>query len=156
YLWPAMWGNAFNEDDPENPRLANDYGIVMGTSHYEPMLRAQAEFDRRHPPGDWNYATHPELLRQFWRQGVRRNKNYESVITPGMRGRDDTPLPGGDTVEQSVKLLDRIIAEQRKILSEEVNPHVERVPQVWCLYKEVQDTYEHGLRVPDDVTLLWS
>jgi GH35 family endo-1,4-beta-xylanase len=156
YLWPAMWGNAFNEDDPANPKLASDYGIVMGTSDQEPLLRAQAEFDRRHPPADWNYATHPELLRQFWREGVHRNKNYESVITIGMRGRDDTPMPGGATVEQSVKLLAEIVAAQRKILAEEMNPRVEQVPQVWCLYKEVQDYYEHGLRVPDDVTLLWS
>jgi hypothetical protein len=156
YLWPAMWGNAFNEDDPLNPRLANDYGIVMGTSHQEPMLRAQGEFDRRYPAANWNYATHPELMQKFWREGVSRNKNFESIITMGMRGRNDTPMLQGATVEQSMELLEKIVAEQRKILAEEMNPRVEQIPQMWCLYKEVQEYYERGLRVPDDVTLLWS
>jgi hypothetical protein len=156
YLWPAMWGNAFNEDDPRNPQLAHDYGIVMGTSHQEPMLRAQAEFDRRYPAANWNYTTHPELMQQFWREGVRRNKNFESIITIGMRGRDDTPMIEGATVQQSMELLEKIVAEQRRILAEEMNPPVEHIPQIWCLYKEVQEYYERGLRVPDDVTLLWS
>jgi GH35 family endo-1,4-beta-xylanase len=156
YLWPAMWGNAFNEDDPRNAKLANDYGIVMGTSHQEPMLRAQAEFDHRYRPAEWNYATHPALLQQFWREGIRRNKDFESVITIGMRGRDDTPMIEGATAEQSMALLEKIVAEQRKILADEMNPRVEQVPQLWCLYKEVQGYYELGLRVPDDVTLLWS
>ncbi|MBV9124316.1 MAG: glycosyl hydrolase 115 family protein [Planctomycetes bacterium] len=156
YLWPAMWGSAFNEDDPENPRLADEYGIVMGTSHQEPMLRAQAEFDRRHKPDLWNYATHPDFLEKFWREGVRRNKDYESIITIGMRGRNDTEMIPGATVEQSAALLEKIVAAQRKILAEEMNRDVTKVPQVWCLYKEVQDYYEHGLRVPDDVTLLWA
>ncbi|MBV9123547.1 MAG: glycosyl hydrolase 115 family protein, partial [Planctomycetes bacterium] len=88
YLWPAMWGSAFNEDDPDNPRLADEYGIVMGTSHQEPMLRAQGEFDRRYKPDLWNYATHPDVMEEFWREGIRRNKNYESLITIGMRGRN--------------------------------------------------------------------
>ena len=156
YLWPAMWGNAFNEDDPDNARLADEYGIVMGTSHQEPMLRAQAEFDRRYKPAQWNYATHPQLMEDFWRAGVRRNKNFESLITIGMRGRDDTPMIEGATVEQSMSLLETIVARQRQILAEEINPDVTHVPQVWCLYKEVQGYYEHGLRVPDDVTLLWA
>jgi GH35 family endo-1,4-beta-xylanase/lysophospholipase L1-like esterase len=156
YLWPAMWGNAFNEDDPQNPKLANDYGIVMGTSHQEPMLRAQAEFDRRYKPAEWNYATHPDLMEQFWREGIRRNKNYESLITIGMRGRNDTEMIEGATIQQSMDLLEKIVARQRQILTEEMNRPAEQVPQMWCLYKEVQSYYEHGLRVPDDVTLLWS
>jgi hypothetical protein len=156
YLWPAMWGNAFNEDDPQNPRLANDYGIVMGTSHQEPMMRAQAEWDRRHHGADWNFAADPAGLEQFWRDGIKRNKNYENLITIGMRGRDDTPMIKGATVQQSMDLLERIVQVQRKIISEEVNPDPTKVPQMWCLYKEVQSYYEHGMRVPDDVTLLWS
>ena len=85
YLWPAMWGNAFNEDDPENPKLADEYGIVMGTSHQEPMMRAQAEWDRRHQGADWNFATDPAGMEQFWREGIKRNKDYENIITIGMR-----------------------------------------------------------------------
>ena len=70
YLWPAMWNNAFNEDDPENPKLADEYGIVMGTSHQEPMLRAQKEWDRRYRNQRWNYYTDPKTLQNFWREGI--------------------------------------------------------------------------------------
>ena len=157
YLWPAMWNNAFNEDDPANARLADDYGIVMGTSHQEPMLRAQKEWDRRFEKtvGHWNYAEKPELLQQFWRDGIRRNKNYESIVTIGLRGANDTPMaPGGP--EANMKLLEQIVDVQRGILREEVNPDVTKVPQLWCLYKEVQEFYERGMRAPDDVTLLWA
>jgi len=157
YLWPAMWNNAFNEDDPENARLADEYGIVMGTSHQEPMLRAQKEWDWRYQKtlGTWNYAKHPDVLEKHWREGVRRNKNYESIITMGLRGANDTEMaPGGPDANRA--LLEQIVDVQRNILREEVNPDITKVPQVWCLYKEVQEFYEHGMRVPDDVTLLWA
>jgi hypothetical protein len=158
YLWPAMWNNAFNEDDPENPGLADEYGIVMGTSHQEPMLRAQKEWDRRYKKklGSWNYHKHPEVLQEFWREGIRRNKNYESILTIGLRGADDTPMIPGGTVPQSMALLEQIVSVQRTMIAEEINPDVTRVPQLWCLYKEVQEYYKEGLRVPDDVTLLWA
>ena len=156
YLWPAMWNNAFNEDDPDNARLADEYGVVMGTSHQEPMLRAQEEWDRRYlkTVGHWNYATHPELLEPFWREGVRRNHAYESIFTIGLRGANDTPMaPGGPSANR--ELLERIVERQRAILRDELNPDVTRVPQLWCLYKEVQEFYGAGMRVPGDVTLLW-
>lgn len=158
YLWPAMWNNAFNEDDPNNPRLADEYGIVMGTSHQEPMLRAQKEWDRRYLKtlGTWNYYKHPDVLQAFWREGIRRNKAYESIITLGLRGANDTPMIPGGTVAESMKLLEEIVAVQRKIIAEEINHDLTKVPQVWCLYKEVQEYYNAGLRVPDDVTLLWA
>jgi hypothetical protein len=156
YLWPAMWGEAFNEDDAQNPKLANDYGIFMGTSHQEPMMRAQAEWDRRHNGADWNFAKDPDGMQQFWRDGIHRNRAYDNLITLGMRGRNDTPMIENATIEQSIDLLQKIVAAQRKIIADEINPDVSQVPQMWCLYKEVQSYYEHGLRVPDDVTLLWS
>jgi hypothetical protein len=154
YLWPAMWNNAFNEDDPENSRLADEYGIVMGTTHQEPMLRAQKEWDRGlgKQYGNWNYnkTNQQSVLQQFWRDGVRRNKNFESIITLGLRAENDSGRPiGKDLTEQ-------IVGVQRKILQEEMNPDVTKVPQMWCLYKEVQGFYNQGLRVPDDVTLLWA
>jgi hypothetical protein len=156
-LWPAMWDNAFNEDDLENARLADEYGVVMGTSHQEPMLRAQKEWDRRYLEsiGHWNYATHPRLLEDFWREGVRRNRSYESLITIGLRGANDTPMIEGPAAANKA-LLERIVDTQRRILSEEFQADPATVPQVWCLYKEVMDYYEAGLRVPDDVTLLWA
>jgi len=157
YLWPAMWNNAFNEDDPENARLADEYGIVIGTSHQEPMLRAQKEWDRRYKPtlGSWNYAKHPDILLNFWRDGIRRNKNYESIITIGLRGADDTEMaPGGP--KANIAMLEEIVDKQRKIISEEINSDITKVPQLWCLYKEVQEYYNEGMRVPEDVTLLWA
>ena len=150
YLWPAMWNNAFNEDDPLNAKLADEYGIVMGTSHHEPMLRAQQEW-KRHGTGPWDYTRNADVLRAFWEEGVRRNRNYESIITLGMRGDGDMPM----SREANTALLERIVADQRKIIAAEVNPDVTKVPQDWALYKEVQEYYEKGMRVPDDVTLLW-
>lgn len=156
YLWPAMWNNAFAEDDPENPRLADEYGIVMGSSHQEPMLRAQREWDWHLRPehGLWNYARHPEVLEKFWREGIQARKDFENIFTIGLRGEDDTAMVQGQ--EQGMALLERIVENQRKMLVEEVNPDIRKIPQMWSLYKEVQNYYEAGLRVPDDVTLLWA
>ena len=150
FLWPAMWDNAFNEDDPLNPKLADEYGIVMGTSHHEPMLRAQQEW-KRHGKGPWDYTTNAEVLGAFWDEGIERNKNYESIITLAMRGDGDMPM----SESANTALLERIVADQRKILAARMNPNLAAVPQVWALYKEVQEYYEKGMRVPGDVTLLW-
>jgi hypothetical protein len=156
YLWPAMWNNAFAEDDPANARLADEYGIVMGTSHQEPMMRAQKEWDwhLRATNGNWNYATQASILDQFWRSGVRERKDFENIFTMGLRGENDSAMVA--TAAEGVALTEKIVAAQRKILAEEVNPDVTKVPQLWALYKEVQQYYEGGLRVPADVTLLWA
>lgn len=151
FLWPAMWNNAFNEDDPLNPKLADEYGIVMGTSHHEPMLRAQQEW-KRHGTGPWDYAANAKTLDAFWEQGIERNKNYESAITLGMRGDGDMPMAEND----NIALLEKIVADQRAILARHRTPTLDSDPKVWALYKEVQGYYEKGMRVPDDVTLLWS
>jgi len=150
YLWPAMWNNAFNEDDPLNPKLADEYGIVMGTSHHEPMLRAQQEW-KRHGTGPWDYSTNAATLNRFWADGIERNKNYESIITLGMRGDGDVPM----SERANIALLEEIVANQRAIIADHMNSDVAAVPQDWALYKEVQEYYEKGMRVPDDVTLLW-
>lgn len=153
YLWPAMWNNAFNEDDPLNAKTADEFGIVMGNSHHEPMLRAQKEWTR-HGAGPWDYSKNADVLKAFWTEGVHRNKDYESIVTIGMRGDGDMPM-AGPSMEANVKLLEQIVADQRKIIAEQINPDVTKVPQLWALYKEVQGYYEKGMRVPDDVTLLW-
>ncbi|MGH8294210.1 MAG: glycosyl hydrolase 115 family protein [Steroidobacteraceae bacterium] len=150
YLWPAMWNSAFAVDDPLNPKLANEYGIVMGTSHEEPMMCAEKEW--KPSDGPWNYLTNRKRIDQFWRHCIERDKGYEEVVTLGMRGHNDTPMTAGD----DIALLERIVADQRKILARTLNPDLDEVPQVWALYKEVQTYYEKGMRVPDDVTLLWS
>jgi hypothetical protein len=152
YLWPAMWNNCFNEDDPLNPKLADEYGIVMGTSHVEPMMRADKEWNRQgNTAAEWNYDKNPELLRRFWTEGLERNKNYENIITLAMRGKIDTPM----SETANIALLERIVGDQRKIIEQVTHTNAASVPQLWALYKEVQEYYEKGMRVPDDVTLLW-
>src|SRR5678816_1097120 len=122
YLWPAMWNNAFAEDDPDNPRLADEYGIVMGTSHQEPMMRAQKEWDwhLRQQYGNWNFATQEDAMTKFWREGVEQRKNFENIYTIGLRGENDTAMVQGQT--ESISLLQRIVDIQRKILAQWVNP----------------------------------
>ena len=159
YLWPAMWGKAFNEDDPENPRLADEYGIVMGTSHHEPMMRAQEEWTKQgkeYGNGAWNYVTNAEGLRKFWIDGVKRNKAYENIYTVGMRGDGDLAMPDAGGMEANKKLLEQIVTDQRQILAKQVNPDPTQLPQIWALFTEVQKYYDAGLRVPDDVTLLFT
>jgi hypothetical protein len=149
YLWPAMWGNAFNDDDKQSPILADEYGVVMGTSHHEPMVRAQQEW-KRFGSGPWNYQTNQKTLENFWRQGIVNMGTKESIVTIGMRGDGDEPM----SEESNISLLERIVADQRKILAEATGKPAEQTPQLWALYKEVQDYYDRGMRVPDDVTLL--
>jgi len=149
FLWPAMWGNAFFDDDPRNGELANEMGIVTSTSHHEPMGRAHDEW-RRYGKGPWNYEQNAEVLREFWRSGMERMKNYETVVTVGMRGDGDAPM----SQSADIALLEQIIKDQRKIISEVTGKKPEERPQVWALYKEVQEYYDKGMRVPDDVTLL--
>jgi len=151
YLWPAMWGNAFADDDSLNPVLADRYGIVMGTSHHEPMTRAQQEW-RRYGHGPWNYEQNDSTLRAFWRKGIERMGTRENIVTLGMRGDGDMPMTEGS----NIALLERIVADQRKILAEVTGKDASRTPTLWALYKEVQDYYDKGMRVPDDVTLLFS
>lgn len=149
FLWPAMWGNAFYDDDPLNPKLADEYGVVIGTSHHEPMMRAHDEW-RRYGKGKWNYSTNDSVLRDFWRKSLQRKGNNESLVTVGMRGDGDEPMTEGT----QIALLERIVKDQRKIISEVTQKKPEEVPQVWALYKEVQDYYDKGMRVDDDITLL--
>jgi hypothetical protein len=152
FLWPAMWSGCFGEDDPLNPKLADEYGIVMSTSHHEPMMRAWKEWGKRgHGKGTWDYSKNADIIREFWLEGIRRTRDYEKVITLAMRGDGDEPM----SESENVALLEKIVADQREMIAKEINPNLSEVPQVWALYKEVQGYYERGMRVPDDVTLLW-
>jgi hypothetical protein len=149
YLWPAMWANAFNDDDTLNPILADKWGIVMGTSHHEPMLRAQQEW-KRYGKGPWNYDSNEVVLKDFWKKGIEHMGSHESIVTIGMRGDGDKPMTEGT----ATALLERIVADQRKIIENVTHKPASQTPQLWALYKEVQDYYDKGMRVPDDVTLL--
>jgi hypothetical protein len=149
YLWPAMWGNAFNDDDKMNPVLADQYGVVMGTSHHEPMDRAQQEW-KRYGNDIWNYETNAKVLQDFWRKGIQNMGSKETIVTVGMRGDGDMAMTEGS----NVALLQNIVKDQRQILAEETHKDPSQTPQLWALYKEVQDYYDKGMRVPDDITLL--
>lgn len=149
FLWPAMWGRAFYDDDPENPRLADEYGIVISTSHHEPMMRAHDEW-KRYGSGLWNYEKNEAKLREFWTDGIKRMGNYESVVTLAMRGDGDEPM----TEDANIALLQKIVKDQREILTNVTGKDVATIPQVWALYKEVQEYYDRCMRVPDDVSLL--
>ncbi len=159
YMWPAMWGWAFYDDDSLNSKTADDMGIMMGTSHHEPMCRSQQEWHRmlnnpnrtgKKGNGKWDYSTNKDELNEFWLGGVTRNKTTEDIVTIGMRGDGDEAM----SESRNVKLLEEVIANQRKLISQARNKPAKEVPQLWALYKEVQDYYDDGLRVPDDVTLL--
>ena len=155
-LWPAMWGKSIADDDPESLKTADDYGIVLGTSHHEPMTRAQDEWHRHQDQGvtggAWDYTKNAENLRTFWRGGMERAKPYETLITVGMRGDGDEPMTEGTATQ----LLETIVADQRSIIADVTGKPASETPQVWALYKEVQDYYDHGMQAPDDVTLLFS
>ncbi|HMO62562.1 MAG TPA: glycosyl hydrolase 115 family protein [Ferruginibacter sp.] len=149
YIWPAMWGNAFYDDDSLNIKAADDYGIVIGTSHHEPLMRAHVEWRRYGKGQKWNYDSTEAGLKEFWKTGMQRATN-EKIVTLGMRGDGDEPM----SRETATTLLERIVKDQRKIIAGVTGKPAEQTPQLWALYKEVQEYYDKGMRVPDDVTLL--
>lgn len=158
YLWPAMHPGtqAFN-DDPENARLADEYAIVMGSSHCEQMLRNnEGEWKAVGTYGDFNYITNRETMQNYWEERVKTNGMYENTYTLGLRGIHDYPMEGANTTAERVALMQQAIDDQRDMLRRNINKPVEEIPQVLCTYEEVLDAYHNGLKVPEDVTLLWS
>lgn len=158
YLWPAVWGRSLFDDDPENQALAANYGIVMGTSHEAPMMRAQDEWDRyggKAGPyggnGAFSFVRNEPALRRYWADGIRRNRDYEALVTVGMRGNGDLEMEDA----QGIELMNRIVTAQREILRQVTGKEPEDTPQVWTLYKEVQRYWEEGMRAPEDVTIVW-
>jgi hypothetical protein len=163
YLWPAMWApKAFAVDDPQNMVLADAMGVVMGTSHHEPMTRAEYEWHLNTGQGvtggKWDYTTNAANLRAFWSGGIQRMVSKcpghpcDDVVTIGMRGDGDEPMAEGTATQ----LLETIVAAQRSLIADVTGKPASQTPQVWALYKEVQDYYDHGMKVPDDVTLLFA
>ncbi|KAJ7593713.1 hypothetical protein C8J56DRAFT_419922 [Mycena floridula] len=153
YLWPAIWSSAFAIDDPMNQFLADYYGVAMGTSHQEPMMRSTPiEFDL-FETGPWAYSLNNATIYNYWLNGTIRAKPFESVYTMGMRGSGDIPLAEG----QNIDLLTKIISDQRQILTDVYNgTDITTIPQIWALYKEVEGYYDDGMTVPEDITLLWT
>src|SRR5574344_879249 len=156
FMWPAMWGWSFYADDKENSKTADDMGIIMGTSHHEPMARNHQEWARNPKAygGVWDYNKNEKELDRFFREGIERAKDTEDLITIGMRGDGDASLAGTD--EENIQMMERLFANQRQIIKEVTGKPAEKRPQVWALYKEVQIYFNKGLRVPDDVIILIS
>ena len=157
YLWPTLWSSMFEVDDPGNQPLADAYEIVLGTSHTEPLMRAQNEFGKFYQ-GPWAYNLNNATIDDYFRYGIQRAKPYarNSLWTVGMRGTGDTAIEGLG-VEHIVSMLQTLVANQRRLMAEGLGvSDITAVPQTWCLYKEVMSYLDHGLKVPDDVTLLWA
>ena len=151
FLWPAMWGWAFYADDPENLKTADAMGVIIGTSHHEPMARNHQEYARnRKEWGAWNYQKNKENLDRFFREGIERMKGTDDIVTIGMRGDGDEAM----SEDADTKLLQTIVENQRKIIKQVTGKPANKTPQVWALYKEVLDYYDKGMRVPDDVLIL--
>lgn len=155
YMWPAMWASSFYEDDPANGQLADDMGIVMGTSHHEPMMRPHKDYTkRRKEVGPWDYATNKEGIDSFFVEGAERSRKYESIVTIGMRGDGDVAM-GGGTDEENMAVLSDVIKGQREILGRVHGKDPAGIPQLWAVFTEVQRYYDKGFKVPDDVMLLF-
>lgn len=170
YLWPAMWAENFMLDGPdlESMKLADEYGIYIGMSHHEPCMRSGAEYSKvrgpKSPYGDaWSYVTNKEGILRFWEEGVKRSIGHNVFPTVGMRGENDSKMLGEDSlISDNVRLLKEIITKQREMIHEHLETDGKKVPQLFAVYKEVEDYYfgggsEEGLRgfkELEDVTLL--
>jgi hypothetical protein len=154
-LWPAMHKTtaAFNSD-PANAKLADDYGIIMGSSHSEVMLRNNVG-EWKDAPDAFNYASNPEKIRLYWDERVRKNAAYENIWTIGMRGLHDTGMVGTNSMAEKVALLDKIIKDQRDLLDAHVAGGAAKAGQIFVPYKEVLDIYRAGLKVPENVSIVW-
>lgn len=140
---------------PGNREVAKQYGIYIGSSHCEPMASSTAGEWPRRGKGDYNYVTNKAGVQQFWTDRLKEVSGQEIIYTLGMRGLHDGPMQGAKTVAEQKAVLTDVIRDQRQMLAEYVNKDLSKVPQVFIPYKEVLDVYNAGLKVPDDVTLMW-
>jgi hypothetical protein len=154
YLWPAMWNNAFWIDDTQNPILADEYGIVMGTTHQEFLVSSDKEWSWANK-GSWNYLTNKQNMIDFWTKNVAARKNFENVYTMGMRGQNDQAILPSGSDQENIDLLNQVVQVQREILTQ-VNNNISTVPQMVTLYKEVEEFYYKGWNkiIADDVILV--
>lgn len=120
FIWPAMWasflprpGNIFFTDDPGNHQLATDYGIVVSTSHHEPMQRMTNEWNED-VDGSWDWTVNEENVTDFMRYGAERAKGKDSFFTLGMRGPNDGPIRGDDpigTLREAFQVQSKILED---------------------------------------------
>lgn len=158
YLWPAMQDHSIPFNCyPQNKVVADDYAIVMGSSHIEPMLRnnmAGAEWDRE-GGGEWDYQKNPAPIREYWGRRLASNGRYENIYTLGMRGKDDEPMKFTGTKQEKITLMEQIFDDQRELIARHVDPDPDKVPQVFIPYTEVLGLYDSGMKVPESATICW-
>ena len=141
----------------ESKLVADTFGIIITTSHCEPLLlnnAAKSEWDQKRD-GDWNYKTNAATIRQKWENRLTEASQYENIYTMAMRGLHDAGLRGNLPMEERVPLIEQVIKDQRSMLCRYKQQAAEQIPQIFVPYKETMDIYEAGLRVPDDITLVW-
>lgn len=130
YMWPAMWGKAFYVDDAKNGQLAHDFGIIMGTSHHEPMARSEKE-QQNYVQGGWDWKKNKDNIKKFFEDGIQRAKNWDTYWTMGMRGSGDAASPTLTAAD-----LEEIIEVQQGLLEKGLNTtDLDKIPQTWVLYK---------------------
>jgi len=155
-IWPAMHPCTkpfFTV--PGNKKIAEDYAIIIGTSHAEPMLRNNVgEWDEK-TMGQFNYTSNKERVLEYWNERVKESRNLNAIYTIGMRGVHDSKMEGVKDAKDAVPILEDIFKDQRKMLADCINKAVTQIPQAFTAYKEVLEIYDHGLKVPEDVTLVW-
>ncbi len=164
HIWPAMHGctKAFNAFEA-NKVIADEYAIVMGSSHCEQMLRNNVwEWYRWSPSdgssrGNWDWCTNSTKITEYWQDRVKVNATYENVYTTGMRGIHDGSMPcsGASSAQKVWKMENEVFPAQRQMLADWVNPDPSKVPQIFCPYKEVLGLYDMNMQVPDDIILAW-
>ncbi len=138
-----------------NREVAKRFGIYIGGSHCEPMASSTAGEWSQRGKGDYDYVNNREAVYKFWEDRVKEVAGQEIFYTVGMRGVHDGAMNGAKTLDEQKAVLERVFADQRRLLQQYVNKDVTRVPQVFIPYKEVLDVYNAGLKVPDDVALMW-
>lgn len=157
YLCPAMHSctKAFNHY-PKNKLVADSFAIVMGSVHCEPLLFNNAsEWDRK-TMGEWNYVKNRDGINKVLRKRVQENGKFENVYTLAMRGIHDAVMAGNLSLEEQARVLERAFDDQRNILASEISKPANQIPQAFTPYKEVLETYDCGMALPDDVTIVWS
>ena len=154
--WPAMHECTLPFFLTEgNRKVAEEYGIFIGSSHCEPMVCSAAGEWRRRGQGDYDYVNNSASVYKFWEDRVKEVAQQGNIYTLGMRGVHDGQMQGAKTVAEQKAVLERVLKDQRGLLQKYGNKDVTAIPQAFIPYKEVLDIYNAGLQVPDDVTLIW-
>ncbi|WP_044958019.1 glycosyl hydrolase 115 family protein [Butyrivibrio sp. LC3010] len=148
YMWPAMWNSSFSEDGPDlsNAVLADKLGVIMGTSHHEPLCRAGIEWQNKYREygndSTWSFISNEKAITKFWEDGLNRNKDFENIITIGMRGEADSKLlPEDSTLKDNIDVLKKVIKVQNQIIDKYMEGGIDNSPRMLAIYKEVEDYY---------------